>query len=64
LAFNCHKMEALCQWLFDNRHGNFEMKYCPGVDVMITIFCDFLQFSVKNWRFSQKPMLWSKFFII
>jgi hypothetical protein len=26
----------------------------PGVDVMITIFCDFCQFS-------QKPMLWSKF---
>jgi hypothetical protein len=23
-----------------------------GVDVMITIFCDFRQ---KNWRFSQKP---------
>jgi hypothetical protein len=30
----------------------------PGVDVMITIFCDFRQFSEKkNWRFSQKPML-------
>jgi hypothetical protein len=26
----------------------------PGVDVMITIFCDFRR---KNWRFSQKPML-------
>jgi hypothetical protein len=25
-----------------------------GVDVMITIFCDFRR---KNWRFSQKPML-------
>jgi hypothetical protein len=24
----------------------------PGVDVMITIFCDFSQFSAKNWRFS------------
>jgi hypothetical protein len=24
----------------------------PGVDVMITIFCDF-----RQWRFSQKPML-------
>jgi hypothetical protein len=24
---------------------------------MITIFCDFGQFSAKNWRFSQKPML-------
>jgi hypothetical protein len=23
----------------------------PGVDVMITIFCDFSQFSAKNWRF-------------
>jgi hypothetical protein len=29
----------------------------PGVDVMITIFGDFRQFSAKNWRFSQKPML-------
>jgi hypothetical protein len=28
-----------------------------GVDVMITIFCDFCQFSAKNWRFHQKPML-------
>jgi hypothetical protein len=26
----------------------------PGVDVMISIFCDFCQFSAKNWRFSQK----------
>jgi hypothetical protein len=32
-----------------------------GVDVMITIFCDFCQFSAKNLRFSQKPMLWSQF---
>jgi hypothetical protein len=29
----------------------------PGVDVMITIFCDFRPFSAKKWRFSQKPML-------
>jgi hypothetical protein len=28
-----------------------------GADVMITIFFDFRQFSAKNWRFSQKPML-------
>jgi hypothetical protein len=28
-----------------------------GVDVMITIFCDFRRFSAKKWRFSQKPML-------
>jgi hypothetical protein len=28
----------------------------PRVDVMITIFCDFCQFSAKKWRFSQKPM--------
>jgi hypothetical protein len=33
----------------------------PGVDVMITIFCDFRQFLAKNWRFSQKPMLRSNF---
>jgi hypothetical protein len=29
----------------------------PGVDVTITIFGDFCQFSAKNWRFSQTPML-------
>jgi hypothetical protein len=33
-------------------------KFAPsGVDVMITNFCDFCQFSAKNWRFSQKPIL-------
>jgi hypothetical protein len=32
-----------------------------GVDVMINIFCDFCQFLAKKWRFSQKPMLGSKF---
>jgi hypothetical protein len=34
-----------------------------GVDVMITIFCDFWQFLAKNWPFSPKPMLCSKFCI-
>jgi hypothetical protein len=29
----------------------------PGVDVMITLFCDFCQFSAENERFSQKQML-------
>jgi hypothetical protein len=24
----------------------------PGVDIKIAIFCDFCQFSAKNWRFS------------
>jgi hypothetical protein len=33
----------------------------PGVDVMITIFCDIWQFLAKKWRFSQKTMLWSQF---
>jgi hypothetical protein len=28
-----------------------------GVDVMITIFCDFWLFSAKKLAFSQKPML-------
>jgi hypothetical protein len=29
-----------------------------GVDVMITIFFDFFQFSAKkNWSFSQEPIL-------
>jgi hypothetical protein len=31
---------------------------------MTTIFCDFCQFSAKNWSFSQKPMLWSKLCLI
>jgi hypothetical protein len=38
--------------------------FYPGVNVMITIFCDFRQFSAKKWSFSQKPLLWSKFCII
>jgi hypothetical protein len=29
----------------------------PGVDVMMTIFGNFGQFSAKNWHFSQKSML-------
>jgi hypothetical protein len=28
----------------------------PGVDVMITIFCDLCQLSAKKWHFSQKQM--------
>jgi hypothetical protein len=28
-----------------------------GVDVMITIICDFCQFSAKKWRFFKKTML-------
>jgi hypothetical protein len=32
-----------------------------GVDIIITIFCDFRQFSAKNWGFYQKPMLWWNF---
>jgi hypothetical protein len=31
--------------------------FSSGVDVIITIFCYFCQFSAKKWRFSQKPML-------
>jgi hypothetical protein len=33
----------------------------PGVDVMVTIFCDFSQFSAKKLAFSQIPMLRSFF---
>jgi hypothetical protein len=29
----------------------------PGVDVMITIFCDLGNFRRKKWHLSQKPML-------
>jgi hypothetical protein len=33
------------------------IRFFPGVDVMITIFCDFCQFLAKKLAFSQKPML-------
>jgi hypothetical protein len=34
----------------------------PGVDVMITIFCDFCQISAKKLAFfSKTPILWSQF---
>jgi hypothetical protein len=39
----------------------FVLNSIPGVDVMITIFCDFCQFSAKNWRFPQKlAVVWAK----
>jgi hypothetical protein len=42
--------------------GRYLLPLRPGVDVIITIFCDFCQFSVKKLAFfSQKPMLWSFF---
>jgi hypothetical protein len=34
----------------------------PGVEFMITIFCDFPQFSAKILAFFQKPMLYDQFF--
>jgi hypothetical protein len=49
-----------------SRHSSSEPERQPvsstfplvsGVDVMITIFCDFCPFSEKKWRFSRKPML-------
>jgi hypothetical protein len=36
--------------------------FVPGVDVMITIFCDFANFRRKNWRFSQKSNVMIKIF--
>jgi hypothetical protein len=33
------------------------LKNGSGLDVMISIFCDFCQISAKNWCFSQKLML-------
>jgi hypothetical protein len=33
---------------------DFEFEYPPGVDVMITIFCDFRQFSAKKSAFFSK----------
>jgi hypothetical protein len=48
--------------IFEKRNGFISDQ---GVDVMIAIFCDFRAiFGEKNWRFSQKPMLRSKFCII
>jgi hypothetical protein len=35
----------------------------PGVDVMITIFCDFCQFSAKKLAFSSKTNVMIKFFL-
>jgi hypothetical protein len=47
-----HKNCPICRWkVAQSGH--------PGTDVMITILCDFWKFSEQNWRFSQKPMLWS-----
>jgi hypothetical protein len=47
----------------ENFSANF-FKSRPGVDVMITIFCNFWQFSEKKLAFSQNTMLWSKFCMI
>jgi hypothetical protein len=33
----------------------------PGVDIMITIFCDFCQYLAKKLAISQKTMLWLNF---
>jgi hypothetical protein len=51
-------------WRKKNCKKVFRTGNRSGVDVMITIFGDYWQFSAKNWRFSQKLMLWSKFCII
>jgi hypothetical protein len=40
---------------------NRRCSWKPGVDAMITSFCDFCQFSAKKLAFSQIPMLWPKF---
>jgi hypothetical protein len=37
-------------------------KLSKGADVIVTIICDFHQFSAEKMRFSQKPMSWSYFF--
>jgi hypothetical protein len=34
----------------------------PGVDVIITIFCDFRQFSAKKWAFFSKTNVMIKSF--
>jgi hypothetical protein len=41
-----------------------EIHVDPGVDVMITIFCDFRHFSVKKLAFFSKIYIMIKIFII
>jgi hypothetical protein len=59
-----HKIHILCKYPISNaesaycRRSNKNLQMVEaGVDVMITIFCDFCRFSAEKWRFSQKPML-------
>jgi hypothetical protein len=40
-----------------------EEKGIPGFDVMITIFCDFCQFSDENWRFFLKNQCYDHAFL-
>jgi hypothetical protein len=53
------KMHMAFFWIKSNL-----LPWKPGVDVMITIFGDFRQFSTKKMAFSQKTKLWSKFYLI
>jgi hypothetical protein len=56
------KILRLSSSMLKNNFLVFTQRKFSGVDVMITNFCNFYQFSAKKWRFSQKPMLWSIFF--
>jgi hypothetical protein len=49
---------------FVRHFGRFSIKHLSGVDVMITIYCDFTQFSVKKFSFflnTNVMLIFSKF---
>jgi hypothetical protein len=39
----------------------FAKTFSPGVDVMVTIFCDYCQFSAEKWAFFSKTNAVIKF---
>jgi hypothetical protein len=47
----------VCRYVERKKKQQMLQKSRPGVNVMVTIICDFRHFSAKKWRFSQKPML-------
>jgi hypothetical protein len=49
-------------WVVDSGYSRGRFFKQPGVDVMITIFCDFWQFSEKNLAFFSKTNVMIKIF--
>jgi hypothetical protein len=60
-ADSTNRIATLLQCCFSFAAIRSMAQQSPGVDVLITIFGDFCQFSAKN---CQKPMVWSNFGII